>query len=143
MKLFKHYRNAVIYPAIFIIFFNLVYSLLYNYESNGLAVNSDFLTSFIPSLIFALLMCVLALTIFLNKIYTINKNLISNILTWFLLPFLYLSMIFFHELIIRVKFEFGFGNDFLYLLILTIPFVIGLILTFTKYRQQITTDETA
>ena len=142
MKLFSYYRNAVIYPSIFILFFCIINSIIANYESDGLTDYSTIVTSIITSLIFLLLICGLSLTIFLNKFEKYNKNLIWNILTWFLLPFFYITIIFIHDIKNRIKFEFGVGNDFLYLLILTLPFVIGLCWTFIKYRQKITTTNT-
>ena len=138
MKLFKYYRNAVIYPSIFIIFFCIVHSII----GDGLTDNSEIVTSIITSLIFALLMSGLSLTIFLNKLIKYHNNLTWNILTWFLLPFVYITIIFIHDIKNRIKFEFGFGDDFLYLLIMIIPFVIGLCWTFIKYRQQITPANT-
>lgn len=138
MKLFNYYGKAVIYPSIFILFFSLINSIFYNYESDGLSDKSAIVTSIITSFIFCLLMCGLSLTIFLNKFKKLNKNLILNILSWFLLPFFYITIIFIHDLKNRIKYDFGFGNDFLYLLIITIPFIIGLCWTFFKYRQKIT-----
>lgn len=133
MKLFNYYRNAAIYPSLFILFFCIIYSVI----SDGLTDNSAIVSSIITSLIYSLLMSGLSSTIFLNKFKKFNKNLIWNILTWFLLPFLYITIIFIHDIKIRFKFEFGFGNDFIYLLIMTLPFVIGLSWTFVKFRQEI------
>ncbi|MBU0519596.1 hypothetical protein KJ564_11750, partial [bacterium] len=99
---------------------------------------SAILMSIIPALIYSLLMCGLSLTIFLNNFKKFNKNLIYNIMTWLLLPFAYIVMIFIHDIKNRIKFEFGFGSDFLYLLIMTIPFIIGLCLTLLKFRQSTT-----
>jgi hypothetical protein len=142
MNLFKYYRKAVIYPSIFILFFCIIYSIIDNYKSEWLTAKSVIVMSILTSLIFSLLICGLSLTIFLNKFEKLNKNLIWNILTWFLLPFAYISIILIHDIENRIKYEFGFGNDFLYLLIMTMPFVIGLCWTFIKYRQKITTDKT-
>jgi len=136
MKIFKYYRNAVIYPSLFILFFSIINSVL----KNGLTDNSEFVASVITSLIFCVLMSGLSLTIFFNKINKYGTNLLWNILTWFLLPFFYLTIIYIHDIKTRIKFEFGMGNDFLYLLIMTIPFVIGLIWTFIDYRQTITAN---
>jgi len=63
-------------------------------------------------------------------------------LVWFLLPFVYISTIWIHDIENRIKFEFGFGNDFFYLLVMTIPFVIGLSWTFIKFRQEIAATNT-
>ena len=144
MKLFNYYKKAVIYPSIFILFFCILCSSIdnYFYKNEWLTAKSEIIMSILTSLIFALLICGLSLTIFLNKFEKLNKNLIWNILTWFLLPFAYISIILIHDIENRIKYEFGFGNDFLYLLIMTMPFVIGLCWTFIKYRQKITTDKT-
>ena len=142
MNLFNYYRKAVIYPSIFILFFCIIYSIIDNYKSEWLTAKFVIVMSILTSLIFSLLICGLSLTIFLNKFKKLNKNLIWNILTWFLLPFAYITIILIHDIENRIMYEFEFGNDFLYLLIMTIPFVIGLCWTFIKYRQKITTDRT-
>lgn len=143
MKLFNYYGKAVIYPSVFILIFSAINSIFANYENDGQSDTSAIVISIVTSLIFCLLMSVLSLTIFLNRIKRLNKSLIWNLLSWFLLPSFYLSIIFIHDIKIRIKYDFGFGNDFLYLVIMTIPFVIALGLTFNKYRQKITTVDIA
>ena len=142
MNLFKYYRKAVIYPAILILFFCIINSIIENYNTEWLFAKSAIIMSISTSLIFSLLICVLSLPIFLNKLKKLNKNLIWNILAWFLLPYVYISIIWIHDIENRIKFEFGFGNDFFYLLIMTIPFVIGLSWTFIKFRQEIAAANT-
>ena len=139
MKLFKYYKKAVIYPSLFILFFSIVYSLMDNYKNDPLTVQSVIQMSILPSLIFSLLICGLSLTIFLNKFRKLYKNVIWNILTWFFLPFAYISIIWIHDIEYRIKYSFGFGNDFLYLLIMTIPYVVSLSLTFIMYRKEVST----
>lgn len=141
MKLFNYYWKAAFYPSLFILFFCIINSIITHYESDGLSDSSAIITSIITSLIFCLLMSGLSLTIFLNRFKRLNKNLIWNILSWFLLPFSYITIIFVYDIKIRIKYGFGFGNDFLYLIIMTIPFLIGLCWTFIKYRQRITTAD--
>ena len=142
MNLFKHYRKAVIYPSIFILFFCIINSIIENYNTEWLFAKSAIIMSISTSLIFCLLISVLSLPIFLNKLKKLSRNLIWNILVWFLLPFVYISIIWIHDIENRIKFEFGFGNDFFYLLIMTIPFVIGLSWTFIKFRQEIAAANT-
>ena len=143
MKLFRYYRNAVIYPSLFIVFFCVIHSIIANYEGNGQMDKSIFAMSIITSIIFSILMSGLSLTIFLNKIKRLNKYLIWNILSWLLLPITYITIIFIRDIRLRIYYDFGFGKDFLYLLTVTIPFVIGLCWTLIKYRQNITTADTA
>ncbi len=141
MKLFKYYGRAVVYPSVFILFFSILNSLFANYGTDGLSDKSAFVISIVTSFIFCLLMSVLSLTIFLNKLKRVRNNLTWNLLSWFLLPMFYLTIVFIHDFKIRFKYDFGFGNDFLYLLIMTIPFVIALVWTFIKYRQKICSSE--
>jgi len=143
MKLFSYYKKAVIYPLLFVLFFCIIYSFIDNYKNEWAVAKTVILISIVSSLIFSLLMGILSLPIFLNKFKKLNKNLIWNILTWFLLPFSYAIVVIIHDLKIRIKYEFGLGNDFFYLLIMVIPFVIGLCWSFIKFRQKITTTNTA
>ncbi len=142
MNLFKYYRKAVIHPSIFILFFSILNSIIENYDTEWLFAKSAIIMSISTSLIFCLLICVLSLPIFLNKLKKLNKNLIWNILAWFLLPYVYISIIWIHDIENRIKFEFGFGNDFFFLFIMTIPFVVSLSWTFIKFRQEIAAANT-
>lgn len=137
MNLFKYYKNAALYPSIFVLFFSIVYSLINNYKSDPLALKSVFGMSIMPTLIFIALMCVLSLTIFLNKFDLIKKNPIGNILAWFLLPLAYISIVLYHDIEFRIRYDFGFGIDFFYLLIMVFPYVFGLCRTFIQYRMRI------
>ena len=141
MNLFSYYKKAVIYPTLFIVFFCAINSIIANYESNGQTDYLAILMSIITTCLFSLLMIMLTMTIFLNKFKKLYNNLIWNVLTWFLFPFSYLLIIFIHDINIRINYKFGFGNDFVYLLIITLPFVIGLGWTFMRYRQKITTTK--
>ena len=93
MKLFQYYRNAALYPAMFVLFFSIVYSLLYNFSRGDLSNLSPMLMGIIPALIYSVLMSVLSLTILLNNIERISRNKILNILTWFLLPVVYVTIV--------------------------------------------------
>ena len=143
MKLFKYYKKAALYPSLFVLFFSLIHSLIANYESNGLTDYSVILMSIITSLIFTLLMSLLSSSIFLNRITRLYKNLTWNVLSWFLLPLFYLAIVFIHDLKIRVKYDFGFGDDFIFLIIMILPYIISLCWTFIKYREKITSSQIA
>lgn len=142
MKLARYYKKAVIYPSLFLLFFSTIYSIIDNYKSDWSTAKSSIIMSIITSSIYFFLMCVFSSTIFLNKFQKLNKNLFWNILTWFLLPVGYITMVLTYDIGNRIKYEFGFGNGFIYLLIMTIPFVISLYWTFVKYRQNIITATT-
>ncbi len=139
MKLFNYYKKAVIYPSLFILFFCVIYSILNNsdYKGDWPTTKSIIIMTVASSFFFSLLMNVLSLSIFLNKFKKLHRNLIWNMLTWFLLPLGYIAIVLIHDINNRIKFSFGFGNDFIFLLIMTLPFVISLCWTFMKYRQEI------
>ena len=139
MNVFYYYRKAVIHPSLFILFFCILYPLFDNYKNEWNITKSAIIISLVTSVIYCLIMCVLSLTIFLNKFQKLNKKLFWNILTWFLLPFGYIVIFLIHDINNRINYNFGFGHDFIYLLIMTTPFLIGLYTTFIKYRQKITT----
>jgi small-conductance mechanosensitive channel len=143
MKLFNYYKKAVIYPSLFTLFFCFVYTTLDNlsYKSNWQTTKSLIIVAMISSLIYTLLLYVLSLTIFLNKIKKLSKNIIWNIVTWFLLPLGYIAISLTHDVNTRIKFAFGFGNNFIFILIMTLPFVFCLFWTFLKYRQKITASD--
>lgn len=136
MNLFNYYRKAVIYPSLFILFFCILYPLFDNMKSEWNITKSAIIISIVTSGIYSLIMCVLSLTIFLNKFQKLNKNLFWNILTWFLLPATYIVIFLVHDIKTRINYDFGFGYDFIYLIIMTMPFLIGLYSTFIKYRKK-------
>lgn len=138
MTLKKHYRNAVLYPSIFVFVFSIIYSIIdnYDYESEWFTAESGITISIIASIIYSIFICTLSLTIFLNKYDRVNESIIWNILTWFLLPFGCIAFILIHEVKHRIKYEYGFGEDFIYILIFTVPYIIGLSVSFLKYRLE-------
>ena len=133
MKLFIYYRNAVLYASLLLLVFVASYTIVENFNGS----KSSITTPIISASIYFLLLCVLSLTIFLNKIKKLRRNKIWNIFTWFLLPFIYIIMIWVNDLQNRIHFEFEFGKGFVYLLIMTLPFVIALVWTFIAYRKTI------
>jgi hypothetical protein len=138
MKLFNYYKKAALYPSLLVLFFSLIHSLIANYEGNGLSDDSAIFMSIITSLFFTLLVSLLSLSIFLNKIARLYKNLTWNLLTWFLLPLFYFAIVFIHDLKFRVNYDFGFGDDFIFLLFMIFPYIIALCWTFIQYRSKIT-----
>jgi len=135
MNLSYYYKRATAYPALFVLFFSLVYAIIVNFNSQGNTNYSAITTAIVSSFLFALLMSILSLGIYLNKISKLHKNISWNLISWFLLPLLYLAIVFMHDLNTRIRLDFGFGSDFFFLLVMTIPFVIGLCSSFFKYRR--------
>ena len=61
-----------------------------------------------------------------------------NIVTWLVLPLGYLSFVLINDIISRIKYGFGFGADFIYLLVMIFPFAYGLGATFITFRKNTT-----
>lgn len=137
MKLFNYYRNAAIYPSLFIIVFSISFAVIDNFRNEWDVVKSAIIMSVVTSVIFSLIMCLLSLPIFLNKLQKRNKKLVWNILTWFLLPLGYIITFLVYDVNVRIQFDFGFGRSFVFLLIMTVPFIVGLFSTFIRYRKDI------
>ncbi len=137
MNLQKAYRIAAIYPALFVIVISFVYAVFENnnYKSEWLTGDSMRLISILISFVYSLVMCLLSLTIFLNNIVKWSSILIWNLLTWFLLPLGFVIIIIAHDINYRLTYNAAFGRDFIYILVIITPFVIGLCWSFINYRR--------
>ena len=137
MSLVQHYRNAVLYPSLVIILLSIIFSIIdnYNYKSEWLTAESVIFLSIVTAIVYSLIISALSLTIFLNKFEKVKVNNVLTALSWFLLPFVFITIVFIHEIRVRVNYEEEFGSDFIYVLILNIPFIVGLIWSYFRYRK--------
>jgi len=137
MKLYKYYIKAVIYPTLFILLFSLFYALINNFNTDRSTAVSLIVITVLTSALFALTIAVLSLPVFLNKIKKMNQNWFWNAGTWFLLPITYIVITLVHDLGLRIKYNFDYGDDFFYLLFITLPFVTALVWSFILFRKKI------
>lgn len=137
MALYQHYRNAVIYPSFSVVLLMIVFSTIdnYNYKSEWLTAGSVIFMSIVTGIIYSLFISGLSLTIFLNKHEKFRTNNTLTALTWFLLPFGCIATVFIHDIRHRLQYETEFGSDFMYLLLMNIPFIFGLIWSYIKFRK--------
>lgn len=137
MTLSNYYVKAVIYPSLAVVGLSIIFSIIdnYNYESEWFTGESWICFSAIISFFYSILICILSLPIFLNSYNTVKENLMLSLLAWFLLPLGCIAITIIHIVIRRAHTNLGFDSDIIYILILTIPFILGLIWTFIKYRQ--------
>jgi hypothetical protein len=136
MSLSQHYQQAVFYPFIIVMLSTIVFSIVdnCNYKSEWLTAGSVIMFSIIWAFLYSLIIGLLSLTILLNKFESIKENELFRVLCWFLLPFGFIAVVINHEISFKMQFEAGkFGKDFIYTLILNLPFVIGLICSYVKY----------
>ena len=141
MKIFNYYKKAIIYPSIFIVCFCVMYAVIDNYMSDWTVIKEMIAMSAVSSLIYVIIVSVLSVTMYLNKYEIINRNIVWNIVTWFLLPLGYIAIVLFNDISNRVIYGFGFGSDFVYLLIMILPFVAGLCWTFIAFRKRISASQ--
>ena len=137
MTLSKYYKNAVLYPSIVTIILTFIFSIIDNYDYKSEWMTADYVIflSVVTSIIYCSIISLLSTTIFLNRFDKIKNNSILNFLTWFLLPFVLIIVVFFHEVSFKIKYNETFGNDFIYIFILNFPFIVGLIWTYYKYKK--------
>jgi hypothetical protein len=139
MNLSECYKKATLYPSIAAILLTIVFSLIdnYGYKSEWLTANDVVGLSIFTAIVYCLIICLLSTTIFLNKIPEIKTNFFLNFLTWFLLPLGFIAVVFIHEMKLKIKYDEKFNDEFVYILILNIPFVIGLIWTYFKQEKSV------
>jgi len=88
------------------------------------------------NLLFCLIAWVLSVGIFLNKVEQIKNNKLLNALSWFLIPSTVYIWIIGREIIYRIKFgEFDPASVYIVIIII-MPFTLGLIFTFAKYNLE-------
>lgn len=130
------YIRGVIFPAIFVVMSISILSVIDNndYTSEWMTKESVILMSILISFIYAIIICILALTIFLtNKI--INTSEPKTFLSWFLLPMTFIIIVVIKGLYHRQNYPGGTNIDHLYMTILNLPFVIGLIWTYILFKK--------
>jgi hypothetical protein len=121
----------------------IVFSIVDNYDYKSEWLTADFVifTSIITAIIYSLKIAFLSLTLLLNKIKKIREVLILRILSWFLFPFGFMTIVFFHEIGYDIKYdESEFGYSFIYILIMNILFIIGLIWGFLSFSNYLKTN---
>ena len=138
-KINQCFKKSILYPSLIMIAVMIIFSIIdnYDYKSEWFTADDCILISIITAIIYSLIIGLLSLPIFLNKIERIRKNLTLRILSWFLLPFGFITIVSIHEVRFNIKYnnELKFENDSLYLLIMNIPFIIGLIWGFLSFSN--------
>lgn len=143
MNLSKYYKKATLYPSVVVVFAMIVFSVVddYDYKSEWMTADFVILISIITSIIYCLIISGLSLTIFLNKFTKVKNNAVLSFLAWFLLPFGFISSFLIHEIYYKIKYDELFDDVFVDDLILNIPFIIGLIWTYFKYKKSTITGK--
>ncbi|MCG2616737.1 hypothetical protein LZZ85_20730 [Terrimonas sp. NA20] len=140
MTLARFYRNALIYPSLITLFGVAIFWIIDDQYSKVKLMPGDAMFSFTLAavLIYCLLMAVLCLPLFLNKFERIRSNRLLSFLSWFLVPFGEITVL------ALAGGEFNTKNDIkyttegmLFVLFLNIPFVVGLVLSYWRFRNAV------
>lgn len=135
MGLINSYKNAVIWPSFFVVItstFLAVFENL-NYQSEWFTAEFwDWMATAV-SAFFSLVICIASLPIFLNNYDIIRKHRGFSFLAWFLLPFSVLGYFLATNILRKIKYEAQSDYDLLLMVILTLPFIMGLILSYLRF----------
>ncbi|PCH98641.1 MAG: hypothetical protein COB85_01145 [Bacteroidetes bacterium] len=133
----KYYLSSVLYPSIISIIVGATYAA---FDEGSYIEEYDTASSvFIEAAFYTLLFCsvgwIISLGIFFNKIQQIKNNKLLRSISWFLMPFAISIWYVFHEITTRIKF--GVFNEYVIsMLIIIIPFLVALILSYSKYSRE-------
>lgn len=133
----KYYKIGVIYSSLVAIFLSVAFSVVdnYNYKSEWLTAGSVIFLSIIFVIIYSLIISALSVSIFLVKFNRVKSSATLTLLSWFLLPFSFIAVILIHEINFKIKYQMESTNDITYLIIVNLPFIIGLVWSYLKYKK--------
>jgi len=135
MTLSELYKRSVVYPWLILLPCITIYSIIENrnYKSEWLTSESIIGMTIMAAIVYGLIICILALTIFLNKNERVSSNGIFSALSWFVLPFGFICLVIGKA--INEYLTVGSTSEIVYSLFLNLPFVIGLSWGFWKFRK--------
>jgi hypothetical protein len=135
MKLYELYQRSVVYPWVILLPCVTIYSIIENrnYESEWLTSESVIGMTILAAIVYGLIICLLALTMFLNKHERVRSNSIFSALSWFALPFGFICLVIGKA--INEYLTVGSTSEIVYSVIFNLPFIIGLIWGFWKFRK--------
>jgi hypothetical protein len=143
MLLSRYYKKAVLLPSGIIILGCILYSVYdltigpgKNYKSEWLTADSVDMYAIFMVILHCGFLAVLCSTIFLVRFPKVQANPALTFLSWFLLPMIYLGYLL--VLLCRsVYHDVDVQGTCIIVLSITLPFILGLILTFIKFRRAI------
>jgi hypothetical protein len=137
MTVTDYYKRTCLYCSVVVMIVTTIFAIIenYDYKSEWITAELVIFTLIAYSFIYCLIMSILSATLLLNNFETIKQRSIFSFLSWFLLPFGFSISILIHEINYRIEYNKGFDNSFMYLLLMTIPFIFGLTRSYVKYRK--------
>jgi hypothetical protein len=135
MSLSVIYKKSVVYPACFLLVAATLFSIIINrnFVSEWLTREAAVELDFAAALLYGLLVCLFCLPMFLNYYEKISSHKILSALSWFLIPGSFICLVVAKAL--NEYFTVGSVYEILYAIIFNLPFIIGLIWGFRKFRR--------
>lgn len=132
MTLKRLYIFGVLFPGLVAIIATAISATFdnNNYKSEWLTKDAVIGMSLMASLIHSVIISVLSLAIFLNLK---RQSVLLTFLSWFLLPFTWISITACKTVAPRLNEAIGTKGELVYLITLNLPFVTGLIVTYTFF----------
>ena len=122
-----YFRIATVFPFLVTLPVFLIYTIYdnYDYQSEWIPAHVVIITVWIYGVLYSLALSACSFPIFLNEQEHIRTSWILSALCWFLLPCLFIVVLF--------VFSFDRSNQ-VYFLILNVPFLIGSMVSYVAYR---------
>jgi hypothetical protein len=136
MTLSQLYIRSVVYPGIALIPLSIIFAVIENrnYESEWMTKESATGLTIIAAVLYSLLICLLSLTIFLNKYEKITTNALLSGLCWFLLPGTFMCAVIFKAW--NEYLTMGSDGEIELAIVVNLPFIVGLTWGFWRFHKQ-------
>lgn len=132
MQIFKYYKKSIIPSSLLVIIIQIVFESTNDksYKSEWLDYSTVMIWFIIMIIINAIIVSILSLTILFNYKESVRNNFFISFISWFLSPGIYLGFL------ISKSFHIS-SNDKFFLLINSLPYLIGLTWGFIKFRREL------
>jgi hypothetical protein len=136
----RYYKRAVLLPSALIISGYVLFAIIYvmfdlgrDYKSEWMTANNAVFYTLLIVSINALFVSILSTTIFLNAYKRVKENFLLTISSWFLLPCIWIGYLLVKHINYLQYSDKGLDSESLFVGSNTLPFLIGLALTFSNY----------
>ena len=140
MTLRKYYKRAVLLPSALIISAYVLFAVIYVVFDLGRDYKSEWLTANTAVFYAVLIVCgnalfvsLLSTTIFLNSYKQVKENIPLTIISWFLLPSIWIEFLLVKHIHYLQYSDKGLDGESLFVASNALPFWVGLALTFSNY----------
>ena len=131
------YFKATVYPSLLTFLGTFIWSAIENrnYKSEWMTGSSTNGLAAMMSLGYVICVMLLCLPIFLVNNKVVQRSAILTFLCWFGLPVGAMAAIFIFEIRFDLKYGGGVGDDIIYIILLSVPYLTGLIWSYMAYRK--------